>query len=91
MRRAGASMALPNPDLVGHAEARDGLRVDRPDKLPDDMRDPWFDTLSAPPHSGTLMSRCRIPALDLGPEAVLKELARRFGLSGIEEKARRDP
>ncbi len=32
-----------------------------------------------------------LAALDLGPEAVLEELARRFGLSGIEEKARRDP
>ncbi len=30
-----------------------------------------------------------LAALDLGPEAVLAELARRFGLSGIEEKARR--
>ncbi|MGR9052483.1 MAG: phosphoribosyl-ATP diphosphatase [Gammaproteobacteria bacterium] len=27
--------------------------------------------------------------LDLGPEDVLKELERRFGLSGLEEKARR--
>jgi phosphoribosyl-AMP cyclohydrolase / phosphoribosyl-ATP pyrophosphohydrolase len=32
-----------------------------------------------------------LAALDLGPEAVLEELARRFGLSGIDEKARRDP
>ncbi|MGH8588584.1 MAG: phosphoribosyl-AMP cyclohydrolase, partial [Gammaproteobacteria bacterium] len=32
-----------------------------------------------------------LAALDLGPDAVLEELGRRFGLSGIEEKARRDP
>jgi phosphoribosyl-AMP cyclohydrolase / phosphoribosyl-ATP pyrophosphohydrolase len=41
--------------------------------------DLWFHTLVA------------LAALDLGPEAVLEELAQRFGLSGIEEKARRDP
>ncbi|MDQ3775137.1 MAG: phosphoribosyl-ATP diphosphatase [Pseudomonadota bacterium] len=40
--------------------------------------DLWFHSLVA------------LAALDLGPEAVLDELARRFGLSGIEEKARRD-
>lgn len=32
-----------------------------------------------------------LATLDLGPEEVLEELARRFGLSGIEEKARRGP
>ena len=41
--------------------------------------DLWFHSLVA------------LAALGLGPEAVLEELARRFGLSGIEEKARRDP
>jgi len=41
--------------------------------------DLWFHSLVA------------LAALDLGPEAVLTELARRFGLSGLEEKARRDP
>ncbi len=41
--------------------------------------DLWFHSLVA------------LAALDLGPEAVLEELARRFGLSGLEEKARRDP
>lgn len=41
--------------------------------------DLWFHSLVA------------LAALDLGPEAVLEELTRRFGLSGIEEKARRDP
>ncbi len=40
--------------------------------------DLWFHSLVA------------LAALDLGPEAVLEELARRFGLSGLEEKARRD-
>ncbi|MGR9045931.1 MAG: phosphoribosyl-ATP diphosphatase [Gammaproteobacteria bacterium] len=29
--------------------------------------------------------------LDLGPDEVLQELQRRFGLSGLEEKARRKP
>lgn len=29
--------------------------------------------------------------LDLGPDQVLQELQRRFGLSGLEEKARRKP
>jgi phosphoribosyl-ATP pyrophosphohydrolase/phosphoribosyl-AMP cyclohydrolase len=41
--------------------------------------DLWFHSLVA------------LAALDLGPEAVLEELARRFGLSGRDEKARRDP
>lgn len=41
--------------------------------------DLWFHSLVA------------LAALDLGPETVLEELARRFGLSGIDEKARRDP
>jgi phosphoribosyl-AMP cyclohydrolase / phosphoribosyl-ATP pyrophosphohydrolase len=41
--------------------------------------DLWFHSLVA------------LAALDLGPEAVLEELARRFGLPGLEEKARRDP
>jgi phosphoribosyl-ATP pyrophosphohydrolase len=39
--------------------------------------DLWFHTLVMLKH------------LDLEPEAVLQELERRFGLSGIEEKARR--
>lgn len=39
--------------------------------------DLWFHSLVLLSHQG------------LGPEAVLDELARRFGLSGLEEKARR--
>ena len=39
--------------------------------------DLWFHTLVLLSHSG------------LGPRDVLKELARRFGTSGLEEKARR--
>jgi phosphoribosyl-ATP pyrophosphohydrolase len=41
--------------------------------------DLWFHTLVLLAQQGT------------GPDAVLAELARRFGLSGLEEKARRDP
>jgi phosphoribosyl-ATP pyrophosphohydrolase len=39
--------------------------------------DLWFHTLIMLAHQG------------LGPQAVLEELQRRFGLSGIEEKSRR--
>jgi len=39
--------------------------------------DLWFHTLVLLAHQG------------IGPEAVLNELARRFGLSGLEEKASR--
>ena len=39
--------------------------------------DLWFHSLVLLAHQG------------LGPELVLKELERRFGLSGLEEKARR--
>lgn len=42
-----------------------------------EMADLWFHTLVLLAHQG------------LSPETVLAELARRFGLSGIEEKARR--
>ena len=41
--------------------------------------DLWFHTLVMLAHFG------------LGPEAVLEELSRRFGRSGIEEKAGREP
>ena len=53
--------------------AKDG----HPDKLVHEVADLWFHTLVLLAHQG------------LGPEAVLTELDRRFGLSGIEEKARR--
>jgi phosphoribosyl-ATP pyrophosphohydrolase len=47
------------------------------DKIVHEVADLWFHTLVLLAHRG------------LGPEAVLNELDRRFGLSGIEEKARR--
>jgi phosphoribosyl-ATP pyrophosphohydrolase len=54
--------------------ARDGDRG----HLVYETADLWFHTLVLLSHQG------------LGPGDVLKELARRFGTSGIEEKARRD-
>ncbi|MEJ2453868.1 MAG: phosphoribosyl-ATP diphosphatase [Candidatus Thiodiazotropha sp.] len=47
------------------------------DKIVYETADLWFHTLVLLAHQG------------LGPEDVLKELERRFGLSGLEEKARR--
>jgi phosphoribosyl-ATP pyrophosphohydrolase len=51
--------------------AKDG----QPDKLVHEVADLWFHTLVLLAHQG------------LGPEAVLAELGRRFGLSGLVEKA----
>lgn len=48
-----------------------------PEQLVYETADLWFHTLVLLAHQG------------LGPEDVLEELARRFGLSGLEEKARR--
>jgi phosphoribosyl-ATP pyrophosphohydrolase len=48
------------------------------DKIVHEVADLWFHTL-------VLLAR-----QGLGPEQVLAELERRFGLSGLEEKARRD-
>lgn len=48
-----------------------------PDPLIHELADLWFHTLVLLAHQG------------LGPERVLAELERRFGLSGLEEKARR--
>ncbi len=48
-----------------------------PDKLVHEVADLWFHTLVLLAHQG------------LGPAAVLAELDRRFGLSGIAEKAAR--
>jgi phosphoribosyl-ATP pyrophosphohydrolase len=48
-----------------------------PDKLVHEVADLWFHTLVLLAREG------------LGPEAVLAELDRRFGLSGLEEKASR--
>lgn len=54
--------------------ARDGDR----EHLVYETADLWFHTLVLLSHSG------------LGPRDVMAELARRFGTSGLEEKARRD-
>jgi phosphoribosyl-ATP pyrophosphohydrolase len=53
--------------------AKDGDK----DKIVYETADLWF-------HSMVLLAHA-----DLGPEDVLKELQRRFGLSGLEEKASR--
>lgn len=53
--------------------AKDG----EPDKIVYEVADLWFHTLVLLAQQG------------LGPDAVLAELDRRFGLSGLEEKARR--
>jgi phosphoribosyl-ATP pyrophosphohydrolase len=47
------------------------------DQLVRETADLWFHTL-------VMLSYC-----ELGPEAVLQELQRRFGLSGLQEKASR--
>jgi phosphoribosyl-ATP pyrophosphohydrolase len=54
--------------------AKDGV----PEALVHEVADLWFHTLVLLAHQG------------LGPERVLAELERRFGLSGLEEKARRE-
>lgn len=53
--------------------AKDGV----PEKLVYETADLWFHSLVLLAHQG------------LGPEQVLAELQRRFGLSGLEEKAAR--
>lgn len=53
--------------------AKDG----NPEHLVYETADLWF-------HSMVMLAH-----LDLGPEQVLQELARRFGISGLEEKAAR--
>jgi phosphoribosyl-ATP pyrophosphohydrolase len=55
--------------------AKDGAA----DKIIHEMADLWFHTLVLLAQQG------------LRPEQVLEELARRFGVSGVEEKASRDP
>ncbi|WP_058554370.1 phosphoribosyl-ATP diphosphatase [Thiohalocapsa sp. ML1] len=54
--------------------AKDGV----PDKLVHEVADLWFHTLVLLAQQG------------LGPAEVLAELDRRFGLSGLTEKAQRD-
>ena len=53
--------------------AKDGV----PEQIVYEVADLWFHTLVLLAHQG------------LGPDAVLAELDRRFGLSGLEEKAGR--
>lgn len=53
--------------------AKDGV----PEAIVHEVADLWFHTLVLLAHQG------------LGPDQVLVELERRFGLSGLEEKARR--
>lgn len=53
--------------------AKDGV----PEKIVHEVADLWF-------HSMVLLAQ-----QGLGPDAVLAELDRRFGLSGLEEKSRR--
>ena len=55
--------------------AKDGA----PEKIVHEVADLWFHSLVLLAHQG------------LGPGQVLAELQRRFGLSGLEEKAARTP
>ncbi|MCZ2723579.1 phosphoribosyl-ATP diphosphatase [Marinomonas sp. 15G1-11] len=57
--------------------AKDAINSDDKTHLVYETADLWFHTLVMLSH------------LDLGPEDVLNELARRFNLSGLEEKASR--
>lgn len=59
------------------AETLIAAKNGEPDSLIHELADLWFHTLVLLAHQG------------LGPERVLAELERRFGLSGLEEKARR--
>ena len=58
--------------------AKDAERGGNVDDLVYETADLWFHSLVMLAHLGT------------GPDAVLNELGRRFGLSGLEEKAARD-
>ncbi|REG82674.1 phosphoribosyl-ATP diphosphatase [Marinomonas pollencensis] len=57
--------------------AKDALTSQDKSELINETADLWFHTLVMLSH------------LDLGPDDVLNELARRFDLSGLEEKANR--
>lgn len=57
--------------------AKDAERSGNVDDLVYETADLWFHSLVMLAHLGT------------GPDAVLNELGRRFGLSGLEEKAAR--
>ncbi|RBO85777.1 phosphoribosyl-ATP diphosphatase [Marinomonas aquiplantarum] len=58
--------------------AKDAITSGDKSDLVYETADLWFHTLVMLSH------------LDLGPDAILDELARRFNLSGLEEKASRD-
>lgn len=58
--------------------ARDCEGSDNTDRLISETADLWFHTL------------VMLAQLNTGPQAVLQELERRFGVSGLEEKASRD-
>ncbi len=58
--------------------AKDAERSGDVDDLVYETADLWFHSMIMLAHLGT------------GPDAVLKELDRRFGLSGLEEKAGRE-
>jgi len=58
--------------------AKDAVQSGSTDDLVGETADLWFHTLVMLSHLG------------LGPDDILSELARRFGLSGIEEKASRN-
>ena len=59
------------------AEVIQAARSADPGAIVDEVADLWFHTLVLLAHAG------------LGPERVLQELGRRFGRSGLEEKAAR--
>ncbi|WP_203142856.1 phosphoribosyl-ATP diphosphatase [Marinobacter mangrovi] len=59
--------------------AKDAQQTGEKDKLIYETADLWFHSLVALSHLG------------LGPDDVLQELARRFDLSGLDEKAARKP
>lgn len=58
--------------------AKDAKLSGETSELVGETADLWF-------HSLVMLSH-----LDVGPDAVLEELSRRFGLSGLEEKASRN-
>ncbi|KZN15092.1 MULTISPECIES: phosphoribosyl-ATP diphosphatase [Marinomonas] len=58
--------------------AKDAITSGDKSDLVYETADLWFHTLVMLSH------------LDLGPDAILDELARRFNLSGLDEKASRD-
>jgi len=60
------------------AETLLAAKNDDPDHLVRETADLWFHTLVLLAHQG------------LGPDAVLNELRRRFGVSGLAEKAARN-